>query len=1149
MPARLYRPLTAAASVLLCLARVGIASAQLVANGTSLTATTANAVATFAGPDLVGFVNSVTNETYLKNATGGELATINAYSSSGAWVVSNWSIGVEGGTGDPLATITAHDDVRTLTLSVKIDAASQEIVVRLAASVGGAGLRGASWSIAGLDFDAGRLIVPAYTGLVFDKSHPIGDYMNYPDTWHAQMAVYEGAAGSFVLYSTDALYAYKTLGVTTRGQSTVDVSIWTNAFGPFGNATSVPTVEWRLKAFAGDWRAAAQVYRNWLATNRPPVSNAAHPWVSNIRTVVKLGSLDPNILPAIAAQVAPAQTLLYIFDWRQNAYDVNYPDYTPRAGVASFVAAAHGLGFKVMLHCDFIGVSPGSPDYPSMQAWQVRDPESLALVGWQWQMPPSTPYRFAYINPAASAFRSLWITRVAAAVNAVAPDALHLDISGPVYNDGNGLIGGMNYGQGSAQMHQDIIAAFPNLALGGESENDIVYRYESFAQAWATDRPALGHPIATFLFGPQVRYYGHLSQPDARSATFKNYLAAIERRAIEPAWAVGSALDTDPNDPDNARLLGILQSWQTHSFEPAWAADWTGALIRYQGSAASTAALTDSGTQTVLTAAGSTLFTQAHDANQVANGAAYIRNWPAFDSTTLFGLDPAHLYFLDSTPRPTTTHVTSVPAGNKIGASTLITSSAAHVEILQATQAFDFQASLLTAHVGVRYNGIDYPLAYGAVVYSSTITAGGEARSGLFLHPPYQGQIGGETFVEYSLPIPASASLLFDVGVADNAACTDGVTFRVTASGTELWHEHITRTGWHHLSVSLAAYAGTTIPVRIISNPGPANSPNCDWSLWNQVMLNAPSATTSVPIALAAGSVFSGFAGDGSFALNGSNGTVSNLPVPGRFTVFTQTGPTVAAGTNLANLAFDVWSGAHGDILGAGSVFGAGSVGSNSAGGVAKNPSIFAHPPDGGRTVLSWTVRLPSSPLRLWWSAGIRDGATSFDGVDFQVVVNGTPLWHLPVVADQWIPGTADLAAWAGQSVLIELVTDCISDFTFDWALWGDLVFRDSAFTDASLSAGVSIVKAVHILELRQRIDALRARAGLALYGWTNPTLTIGSSPVTAQHVAELRAALAAVYTARGLTPPAYTDAALGPGLTIKRLHITELRSAVVAIE
>src|SRR5579864_8531021 len=129
---------TLLAGVLLCAAP---ASAQLVANGTSLTVTTANAVATFSGPDLVGFVNSLTSESYLKNPSAGNLAFVDTIASTGqALQPSNWTIGPETGTGLPLATITSHDAVRTFTLSVKVDPASQDIVLHSSANVSAAGV-------------------------------------------------------------------------------------------------------------------------------------------------------------------------------------------------------------------------------------------------------------------------------------------------------------------------------------------------------------------------------------------------------------------------------------------------------------------------------------------------------------------------------------------------------------------------------------------------------------------------------------------------------------------------------------------------------------------------------------------------------------------------------------------------------------------------------------------------------------------------------------------------------------------------------------------------------------------------------------------------------------------------------------------------
>jgi hypothetical protein len=1132
------------AAFLLCALFVHPAGAQIVANGATLTVTTANAVATFTGPDLTGFANTATGETYLKLPSSGNLAGIDSYTSSGTWTVSNWMLGTEAGTGVPQATITAQDAVRSLTLAVKIDAPSQEIVVRSSANVSSAGLRQAWWALAGLDLAGGRLIVPANSGMVFDSAHPLGTFVQYPNNWHAQMVVYETAQSSLLVYSTDALYLFKDLRTTTRGGSTMDVTLATEAVAPFGSATAAPTVEWRLKAFTGLWRTAAQLYRNWLLANRPPISNAAHPWVSNIRTVVTLRTLDPAILAPLAAQLVPSQTLLYLVDWRVDPFDVNYPDYTPRNGVASFVTAARALGFRIMLHLDILGVSPLNVAYAPVQAWHVRNPENLELLGWNWGQP--TTARYAFINLAAPAYRSLFINRVAVAVNALAPDALHLDISGPMYNDGNGLIGGLSYAQGSALLHQDLKAAFPSVVLGGEGENDVIYRYHSFAQSWWLSTANTGHPIATYLFSPQVQYYGHLGQPSAHESGFKNYAWELSHRAMTPTLPITSATDLDMLNPDNVRLINWLQIWQNNTFVPDWTADWSSAVVRHAGTGGAMAALTDTGTTLTLTAAGSTIFTLAHDANQVASP-PYPTRWPAFDGTSTQGLDPGKRYFLDLPAAPTSTHVTSLPPGVRLGPASLLTSSVAHVELLPAA-GFDFE-SMLNASMGIRHNASDFPIANGAVVQIQTIPAGGQTRSGIFIHPPWQGQLGGETFLQYSVPVPAGATLQFDLGVSDLATCTDGVTFRVTVSGAELFSEHITRTGWQHRSVNLSAFGGMTVPLRLSSHPGPSNNPNCDWAMWNQIGLIQPASTLSTPILLGPGSVFSGYSGDGSLMLNGLSGTVSNLPVPGRFTVFTQPGPSVSTGTNLAAASFDVWNGAHGEMVVPGRVYYSGAIVSASAGGVTKNPAILATPLDHGRTVLSWVTRLPAAPLRLWWSAGIQDGQSSTDGIDFQVAINGVVRWQRVMQANQWIPGSVDLAPLAGQSVLIELVTDSIGFGAFDGGMWADLVFRDSAFTDSTLTPGLTTIKRVHITELRDRIDAVRVAAGLAVYTWTDPTLSAGATIVRAQHVAALRTALAQAYTARSLTPPSYTDPALGAGATIRAVHIAELRAAVTAIE
>ena len=107
-----------------------------------------------------------------------------------------------------------------------------------------------------------------------------------------------------------------------------------------------------------------------------------------------------------------------------------------------------------------------------------------------------------------------------------------------------------------------------------------------------------------------------------------------------------------------------------------------------------------------------------------------------------------------------------------------------------------------------------------------------------------------------------------------------------------------------------------------------------------------------------------------------------------------------------------------------------------------------------------------------------------------------------------------------------------------------------ASFTDDPLRPGVTPVRAVHLLELRARVDGLRRRAGLGAFGWTDPTITPGVTPARAVHVTELRKALAAAYAAAGRPAPGYTDPMVTVGATVLRAaHLTELRAAVVALE
>ncbi|MBV9497622.1 MAG: hypothetical protein JOZ54_25530 [Acidobacteria bacterium] len=99
-------------------------------------------------------------------------------------------------------------------------------------------------------------------------------------------------------------------------------------------------------------------------------------------------------------------------------------------------------------------------------------------------------------------------------------------------------------------------------------------------------------------------------------------------------------------------------------------------------------------------------------------------------------------------------------------------------------------------------------------------------------------------------------------------------------------------------------------------------------------------------------------------------------------------------------------------------------------------------------------------------------------------------------------------------------------------------------FTDPTLVAGTTIVKAVHVTELRTAVNAVRALAGLPAASFTTPSLGAGAS-ILAAHVTELRTALDAARSALSLPAVSYRDPTLVAGDLVRAADVEELRNGV----
>ena len=252
-----------------------------------------------------------------------------------------------------------------------------------------------------------------------------------------------------------------------------------------------------------------------------------------------------------------------------------------------------------MLHVNLVGVAPYHPLYVDLQQFQFRDPWNGNLYGWRWEQ-TDAPYRHAFINLANSTFRKILVQQLKNVWEKYKVDAFHLDVSHWVTNDANGLIEGVNAGQGNVLMHRELAEAMPGVVFSGEHLHEVTFFRESFAQRWSLPHPwhltprGTPHPISAFLFSPYTLPYGYLGlpNPDRGPQLYQEYLDAYEIWGVLPTLRLLSVDDLGPEQVRTQELLAIARTWQQLALKPDFESDWTpNTLFQYVGEDGEIAAL------------------------------------------------------------------------------------------------------------------------------------------------------------------------------------------------------------------------------------------------------------------------------------------------------------------------------------------------------------------------------------------------------------------------------------------------------------------------------------------------------------------------------------------------------------------------------
>jgi hypothetical protein len=938
--------------------------------------------------------------------------------------------------------------------SLEVHADGPDLVLTARGAAEKPGVYGTRWAITGLKAADVQILLPAAgVGAAFTAERGGDADFDYAqwEGWEMQLAILQGKRGGLMVWSEDARGMAKAVHVRRIGD-TFSIAFDSHEQAPFTERREATSVAWHIAAYKGDWRAPAARYRAWMMKTWRPAGYVAPAWVNDIGLVVNFAphttaAETMPILEALAKVTLPQATLINVPNWRTDGFDTNYPNYVGAPGFDKFVARAHELGFRVMPYTNMFGCDVRNPLYESLKQNQMRDGFTGALLGWYWTE-PANPNRFAYINHGNSAFRTELVKRLKAVREQFGVDAIHVDQSVMLFNDGQGLVEGMTHGEGRLKLHQELAAAMPGVAFAGEEISEMNCGVQNFAQRFppAPTEAYRPHPLLAYLYAPFTRMARHYNCTPHSTITPGELATALARDAqygmIPTIWADGVR---DLDAPGIKALLQVARFHQERglrSDDAPWPADTIHAFR------------TADGRQVCVrrTAIGQVLADGAKVAYELISGververAGSVAGHIAYDEKAIFGLDPSVAHLFSPEPRDM-----KAPHIEYLSENVIVGEAAAEDEWLTATFvdaptkkcACDFVGSFSKARLGIIYeDSRDAPIEYGAYFMAGASTCGGVTRKALRSNPPWNGNpTWGSPFAEFDVALPATKeplTLRFAYGREDDSQQSDGISFRVLVDGKEIFRQHTAEKKWHEASADLTPYAGQKVRIRLLSDIGPAH--NCSWDFagWADPVVRVGTSEVEIGVAMRGG-VAGAYNNKAAPLRPGPKGRYV-VAAPARVTFVSQAAE-VALPADLMNLPYKAYL-RTALSMAPGSEYGSGTKSELDING-DKRSVILGHPPMYGRTVLRYHVALPARAAKLVFATTLRytqpaDG----DGLRFLVVCNGKESWSRESRTAGWVEASVSLAEFAGQTVLLDLVTDSITKNWHDHCGWAGMSLR-----------------------------------------------------------------------------------------------------------
>ncbi len=734
--------------------------------------------------------------------------------------------------------------------------------------------------------------------------------------------------------------------------------------------------------------------------------------------------------------------------------------------LAPFVARAHELGFKVMLHVNYFGVDPLMPDYTDFQAQQFRHKYNGELQWWLWERADPV-IKFAYINPASTKWRDFFTQKMTDLVKQTGVDALHLDQTLCIFNDKNGLYEGQNSAQGSLLLHKQLKEAMPEVAISGEGLDEVTFVHEAFAQRhvygidhsygrFDPEQVRLAHPVCAFLFNERTQPYQYLGTTNPTSdQLYMAWRDAYTNWGVIPgiSWPSKTQLLSPVGTSRQAmeEVLMFQRNRLTADMDGPWPE-----RIRFPYRTADgdrMAYVTDRGwTLNHLNGDG----TIGEELLRTITGQktielpGSIEGWFCYDSARLLGLQPDIYYVYDKNPRSLSVfHM--VPLDEDAGLDGYSDQGGLLMVRSRVKPAYNLIQLLPSAEMYIyRRDGTRQPFDWESAANSGAGLQGQGVE--LFIHPPYKeawpdpmptGQAGLTCF-SYELDLPADSQPRFESTVHLRGGAeekSDGILFTVTATagGKALTNQLLADSvEAQPFNLDLTEFEGQKVKLEITASAGPAGDASFDWGLMGtpQVIFGEGpiqqwKVTLPANLRYLVAPEYRQLTGSASEE-------VIELRAGAALMATEQPPQPLSASANLLELTGIDQLQAEGGRLTTGDTPGPG-IELCTVDGVSR-PAFFAHPPDKGSRLKHFILDLSAaSRATLSGYVGMRDGSEKSEGVRFEVLANGNRVWSQAVRPGfGWVPFEVDLTDFVSTPVVLTLLTNSEGSYYYDWAAWGE---------------------------------------------------------------------------------------------------------------